>query len=305
MSDSAPKGLVFDVQRTSLHDGPGIRTTVFLKGCPLHCVWCHNPESQSFKPELMFFGDKCTLCGACVKACPVGAHLIEGDSHTVDREKCTACGACVKVCLYDALRVVGEERTVQGVMDEVVRDKPFYEHSGGGMTVSGGEPMAQFAFTKALLEAARAEAIHTCVETCGFSRPEQCEELLPLVDLFLYDIKGTDSALHRAHTGVPNEQILENLELLVSRGATVSLRCPLVPGVNDTDEHIAGIAALERKYPQLAGMEIMSYHAMGNDKSRRIGREAELNSVATAEQAQKDEWLTRLRAAGCTKAVIG
>lgn len=298
-------GTIFDIQRTSLHDGPGIRTTVFLKGCPLRCLWCHNPESQSAAPELMYFEEKCVRCGACVTACPVGAQHIEGDEHRIDREACTLCGACVEACAYDALRIAGEERDVADVMAEVLRDKPFYEQSGGGVTLSGGEPMMQFAFARALLQACRAEGIHSVVETCGQSTSTRYEEIAPLVDLFLFDYKGTDPQLHEEHTGTGNELILANLDLLYRLDAAIVLRCPLVPGVNDTDEHLRGIAELDKKYPRLQALELLAYHAMGTDKSRRIGKTPDLTDVDTAEEDQKQQWLTAVHGYGATRAVIG
>jgi glycyl-radical enzyme activating protein len=299
------KGIVFDIQRTSLHDGPGIRTTVFLKGCPLRCLWCHNPESQSPKPELMYSADTCVACGACDKACPVGVHRFDGDTHTIDRGRCTLCGACVEACLYGALKMAGEERDVRSVIDEVVRDKAFYEQSGGGMTLSGGEPMMQFAFSRELLRAAREQGIHTCMETCGQAPSERYAEIDPLVDLYLYDYKGADARLHKEHTGVGTDLILRNLDLLYAAGTPIVVRCPLVPGLNDTDENLRSIAELDRTYPDLQGIELLAYHAMGVDKSRRIGRTPDLSGVATAEQEQKQRWLGAVRGFGCGKAVIG
>lgn len=297
------KGLVFDVQRCSLHDGPGIRTTVFLKGCPLRCIWCHNPESQVPRPELSFNAERCVHCMRCVDACPVGAHRNEDGRHVVDRGRCVLCGACVEACLVDALSIIGDERTVREVIDEVERDRPFYDNSGGGMTISGGEPMAQFEYTVALLKAARERDIHTCIETCGFAPRERYEQLLPLVDLFLFDYKATGSDLHEELTGVPNERIVGNLEFLLASGAAVVLRCPMVPGVNDTDEHLEAIAELSAAHPELEGVQLMPYHDLGRSKSERLGHEPQ-KTWQRAEDEHKQEWLRRLAGLGCERATI-
>lgn len=296
-------GLVLDILRSSLHDGPGIRTTVFLKGCPLSCLWCHNPESQGWAPVLLFDNVRCTRCGACAAACPEGAQVLSAAGRAVDRTRCTACGRCAAVCPARALEVKGRRMTVAQVMDEVAKDMDYYRATGGGVTLSGGEPLAQVAFAQAILRAARERGIHTALETCGLAAAADCRRLLPLVDLFLFDCKGTDPALHAAHTGASNAAILRNLDLLYKAGARIGLRCPLVPGVNDTDAHLAGIAALSRRYPELAGIEIMPYHRMGNEKARRAGLAAKLE-LADAGASTRRGWLERLVALGCVKATI-
>jgi pyruvate formate lyase activating enzyme len=302
-------GLLFDIQRFSLHDGPGIRTTVFLKGCPLRCVWCHNPESQTARLEIGFRPEACALCGACVEACQHNAHHLthpeapipnnESPSphHQYTRSLCVRCTACVDACLYDALSVAGYERTVEQVMAEVRRDLAYNRKSGGGLTLTGGEPLNQRAFTRALLEAAQAEGIHTCLETCGFAPQKAYAELLPLVDHWLFDYKATDPTIHRQLTGVSNERILANLDFLYqsaigNQQSAMTLRCPLVPGVNDDDAHLAAIAALKRRYPALAGVEIMPYHNIGNDKYRRFGLPNPLPNLPTADDATLQAWQT-------------
>ena len=217
-------GIVFDIQKFSIHDGPGIRTNVFLKGCPLSCLWCHNPESARFQPELFYRDDKCVGCGACVGACPADCHAVTAEGHLFDRAACVACGACAEVCPTGALEMCGREMTVDEVMAEVLRDRPFYETSGGGMTVSGGEPFARFPFLLELLKAAKEAGLDTAVETSGFTAPAQIAEAAPYIDTFLYDYKETDPEKHRAFTGVDNAPILENLALLDTLGARVILR---------------------------------------------------------------------------------
>lgn len=291
-------GLILDIHRCSLHDGPGIRTTVFLKGCPLHCVWCHNPESQSFKKELSFFEEHCCGCGACASICSCDVHQMSPRS--LDRSLCTFCGKCVAACPEDAIEVKGRKMTVDQVLDTVLKDRVYYEESSGGLTVSGGEPMAQFEFTNALLCAAKSHGIHTCIETCGYAAQERFEEILPAIDLFLFDIKGVNDEKHVQHTGVSTRLIHENLDFLIRRGARVQLRCPLVPGMNDSDADLKGLAELYRKYADaLTGIEIMPYHCMGEEKGRRVGKANLQIASSSASEEQKTEWLDALAGYGC------
>jgi glycyl-radical enzyme activating protein len=298
-------GLIFDIQRTSLHDGPGIRTTVFFKGCPLHCLWCHNPESRSFKPQVSFNEEKCVHCLTCVEVCEHGAQLVENGRHIMAHDLCLACGSCVADCPQGALTLIGEAWTVGRVVAEVGRDFYFYKSSGGGVTLSGGEPMGQFKFARAILQACRERGIHTCLETSGFASQKMYVQLLPLTDIFLFDYKATQSGAHRAWTGVSNAQILSNLDFLYNQGAAIILRCPLIPGVNDNLDHLAGIASLAHKYPRLLGIELMPYHDLGKAKGLRLGEEYPLEHVKTADAATQQGWLETLAGLGCDKAVLG
>jgi pyruvate formate lyase activating enzyme len=298
-------GVVFDIQRASLHDGPGIRTTVFLKGCPLNCIWCHNPEAQLLKPQLFFFAEKCTACGRCEQVCEHQVHRIENGKHWVAFERCDACGKCTQACSQGAVRISGTEMHLSEVMAEVLADRDFYRASGGGLTLSGGEPMTQFAFSLAVLQSARSEAIHTCMETAGYAPAAKFAEILPLVDLFLFDYKLPGSAEHRKYTGVPNELILENLDFLYRSGKDILLRCPIIPGINDTPEHFSSIARLSQKYPHLRGVELLPYHDLGNSKRTQLGLEMTLQGIKTVPPEVSAAWVEQLTNLGCEKARIG
>lgn len=284
-------GLVFDIQRFSLNDGPGIRTTVFLKGCLLHCDWCHNPESQSFRPQLMFNSDKCMDCFECVKACPNGVHQSVHGKHVIQFEQCNLTGECVEACPQQALKISGEQKNVEEIMRIVLKDKEYYLNTGGGLTISGGEPMAQFEFTKALLTAAKREGLHTSLDTCGIASTEKFKELIPLTDLFLYDYKLTDDSEHKRFTGAGNRQVLENLDFLMKSGAGVILRCPIIPGINDNEEHLEGIAELVRKYPGLKSVEILPYHTMGRSKFNAAGMDYKLRLLQPGTEDDKARWI--------------
>ncbi len=263
-------GVVFDIQRFSIHDGPGIRTTVFVKGCPLRCAWCHNPEGLSPAPQLAFTPSLCIGCGYCRERCERDGHTFSPEAHTLDRACCIACFSCVEGCYSRALEVVGRNVTVGEIIEEVLKDQPFYEESGGGLTVSGGEPLAQAEFTAALLRAARREGINTCVETSGGGEQEDLLRLAQFTDLFLYDYKETDPARHEQYTGLSNALILENLRALDAAGATIILRCPIISGVNDREDHYRGIAATVRSLRNCQAVHLMNYHRLGAAKEERF-----------------------------------
>ncbi len=299
------KGIVFDIQRASLHDGPGIRTTVFLKGCPLDCLWCHNPESTIVKRQLFFQFDKCVACKTCVQVCPEKAHYFTDDKHIIDFDKCTLCGKCVENCPSDALRIVGCEMGVDEVMTEVIADVDFYKNSGGGITLSGGEPLSQFTFSLELLKKCKEMGVHTCVETSGEVNPKKFEQILKYVDVLLFDYKVTNNMSHIKFTGVPNLRILTNLETAYNFGVPIILRCPIIPGVNNTDEHFIAISELDRKYPKLQGIEILPYHTMGNNKRISIGFDETLTGLKTVTPELAAKWIEHLRELGCEKVKIG
>ncbi len=268
---------VTNIQRYCLDDGPGIRTTVFLKGCPLRCAWCHNPETHRTSPEIMQRDHKCTGCGKCVSACPAGARKIaeKNGKHVaeVDRDKCILCGKCADACLARACEVCGKPMTVPEVMATVVRDKRFYGTSGGGMTASGGECASSPDFTLALIRAAKDEDIGAYIETCGWGKRDFYLEANALGTGFLFDLKFMDAAKHKEFTGVDNAPILETADALLDAGANVTFRMPLIPGVNDSDEDLEALCRfLSERRGRYAGAQIMPYHEMGVGKAESLGR---------------------------------
>ena len=265
------KATIFDIERNSFVDGPGIRTTVFFKGCNLKCAWCHNPESQDFKPQMMFYKDKCKGCGKCKEVCPYNL------------EKCDLCGKCTTYCPVDARKVCGKEYTVDEVFAEISKDKAFYENSGGGVTFSGGECMLQIDFLAEILKKCKENGIHTAVDTAGHIPYVSFEKILPYTDLFLYDIKIFDTQKHKKYIGVGNELILENLKKLLVAGKKIWIRIPIVTNVNDTIEEMQLIKDFLDKNGKPEKIELLPYHAMGENKYGAIGRDACIFKVPTVE----------------------
>jgi pyruvate formate lyase activating enzyme len=290
MNDHEVTGIIFDIQRFSLHDGPGIRTNVFLKGCFLDCLWCHNPESKDPGPEIAFYPDKCILCGACAAACPLKLHRFREAGHKFIRQGCTRCGACAKACVSGALALIGRSITAGEALEEVKKDEPFYRNSGGGMTISGGEPFYQTGFTLALLRLAKQSGLHTCVETSGAASFESLKEAAAAADLFLYDFKETDARKHAAFTGAPNTDIIGNLEKLDALGARTVLRCPVIPGCNDREDHFKGIAAIANRLRNVTGIEIEPYHPLGISKAASIGKPAQHTDMSIPARDVSSAW---------------
>jgi pyruvate formate lyase activating enzyme len=283
-------GAVFHIQRFSIHDGPGIRTTVFLKGCSLHCFWCHNPEGRRPSPEIQYFANRCIACGACVTACPNSAHELHDGLHVFHLDRCRVNGACVETCYPQALQLSGRMMTVEQVVEEVLADRAFYESSGGGVTLSGGEPALSGDFARRLLEECKREGLHTALETCGEYPWHFLELLLPVTDLIIMDIKLMSGERHREATGRTNDRILSNARLLAQTGKPMIMRTPIVPGVNDSEEDVRQVASFVRELCELRKTngtadihpivyELLAFHRLASDKYTSLGLEYEASAI--------------------------
>jgi len=281
--------IITNIQGFSIHDGPGIRTVIFFKGCPLSCQWCSNPECLSGTPQIGFIENLCTDCGKCLDACTNNAIRREEGEHRIDYSRCKSCGNCRDQCSYGALVRYGESMSIAEVWDAVRRDKMFYDESGGGVTVSGGEPLLQPAFVRELFELSRREGIDTCVETCGSVDREALLEVIPVTDHFLFDLKHMDPEAHRKHTGQSNGNILKNAALLIERGNDVLFRQPLIPGVNDSIEDIRATARfLTGLGRNAAKLQIMPFHRMGQSKYRALDMPYNMDGLGAAEDKQAE-----------------
>jgi pyruvate formate lyase activating enzyme len=291
-----PTGIVFDIKRFSIHDGPGIRTTVFLKGCPLRCAWCHNPESQRPEPQVMLRPSRCIVCGECVDHCPEGAIQWNGQGPVTDRSLCIACGTCTPFCAGEARELVGEEKSAAEVLEIIRRDLAFFDESGGGVTFSGGKPLNQTPFLLALLQGCKALEIHTAVDTCGAAPWESLDRVRPFVDLFLYDIKLLDASRHRQATGSDNRVILENLRRLAQAGESIQLRMAIIPGVNDDAENLRQTAEFAAALPGVRGISLLPYHSTAREKYANLGLDYALVGVQSPDEGRMAE-IGRLMAA--------
>jgi pyruvate formate lyase activating enzyme len=296
---------ITDIQRFCLHDGPGIRTTVFFQGCPLRCVWCQNPECQTAERKLRFTPSRCLGCGACVAVCPQGAHVLGEGSHALKREQCAVCGRCAEVCPTGALGLVGEEWAASEIMDVVRRDRIFYDASGGGMTLSGGEPLAQAEGARTLLTQAKEDEIHTAVETCGAVSWGAIASVLDLVDLWLFDVKQLDAAAHRAATVSGNEEILDNLERLLAAGEEVIVRVPVIPGSNDGRWLGEDLPEWLRAHEAVREVHLMPYNRLAAAKYAGLGLTFALAELAPPSEAETEAVKAQIESAGVRVRVGG
>ncbi len=302
------KGIIFNLQRNQIHDGPGIRTIVFLKGCPLRCVWCCNPESQSVKPELFFYKSKCVSCGKCIEACPHNAGRIIDGSIIIDKTLCSRCDTiekCVDACPNLARQIRGEEMSTEDILRQVEKDRNFYFISGGGITIGGGEPLFQPEFVLDLLKCCRKRGLHTVVETCGYCRWENLENILEYTDCFLYDLKLINNQDHKKYTGVPNGIIFENARKLSKsisgRRIQLTIRIPIIPGYTDSADNVAGIAGFVKEHIKAAKeIEILRYHSYGYGKYQALGRKYDLRAARALSQEKMLEIKGLVEAQGVT-----
>ncbi len=288
-------GLIFNIQRFSVNDGPGIRTTVFFKGCPLHCRWCHNPESISPHKELILREDRCVRCGDCMKLCRNGAISEDHGAYVTSRERCQQCGDCVEECYAEAREIVGYELTVDALMEEIGKDLVFFDQSGGGVTFSGGEPLLQHEFLTAALEACQQKKYHTAIDTTGFTSPAILERVSAYVDLFLFDLKTLDDARHKEYTGVSNHLILENLGRLSRWKKNVIVRVPVIPGVNDQAEDIHKLGDFVASLGNIREIQLLPYHETGVDKYHRLGTRYTMPQTTSPTTEHINEIVTQLR----------
>jgi pyruvate formate lyase activating enzyme len=282
-----PTATIFNIQRFSTEDGPGIRTTAFFKGCPLHCAWCHNPEGISARPELVWYASRCVGARDCLGVCPVGAAQLTPEGMTIDRQRCDACGACAEVCPAAALEVIGRVWTPGDLLAEVLKDAIFFETSGGGITLSGGEPMAQADFVEDFCYLCRQEDLHLTLDTCGVAPWERYERILPLVDLVLYDLKIWDRERHRAATGMDNQSILENARRIAAAGARMWIRTPVIPGYNADSANIVALGHfIAAELPGVERWDLLAYTNMSGPKYRRLDRPYALEGVPLLTRAE-------------------
>ena len=284
------KGIIFDIKRYAIHDGPGIRTTVFFKGCPMRCLWCHNPEGLVPEPELAFIKTRCLQdCNECVESCARGALSRQDQDISMDREKCDLCGDCVQVCPTEALEIVGRWMSVEEVMREIEKDMIFYDDSKGGVTFSGGEPLLQPEFLNALLEECKKKGIHTSLDTSGYATLENLVRIKDKVDLFLYDIKMIDDEKHKKTTGVSNKSILDNLRKLSEKGNKIAVRIPVIPEINNADEDISKIAEFITTLEKIKEICLLSYHNIGRHKYEKLNRPFMMKKTEPLSEENKEK----------------
>jgi pyruvate formate lyase activating enzyme len=290
------KGTLFNLQRFAVNDGPGIRTTLFFKGCPLRCTWCHNPESQLSEPQILYFANRCIECGDCIKLCPNGA--LEQSKHVeTDAEKCALCGECCDACGANAREIAGREMDVTQAMHEIIKDSAFFQQSGGGVTFSGGEPLAQSDFLLALLQRCNEDGIHSTVDTCGYAAWTIMQKAAELTNLFLYDLKIMDDARHIKYTSISNKIILENLRRLARLNTSIIVRVPIIPGITDDEDNLSQIVEFVSQLSAVRSVDLLPFHNIAAEKYRRLGQHFALEEIAPTSEKKLTKICQLFRAA--------
>ena len=288
-NENTKKGIIFEIERYAIQDGPGIRTVVFMKGCPLRCLWCANPESYKKKPELVYWENKCISCKTCIKVCPREVIVQKDNGIDINKEKCDLCGKCVEACNSQALVIIGKEMTPSEVLMQILQDEDFYDNSGGGVTFSGGEPFQQAEFLLETAALCKKNYIHTCIETSGFAKPKDIELVSPYIDLFLFDFKNMIDIEHKQQTGVSNELILDNFKQFTLLKKDIVIRVPVIPNMNDSEENYLKLINFLKEHSDCQFVDLLPYHKLGLSKYKRMGIDYKLNSVLPPTSERMEE----------------
>lgn len=297
--------MVLDITRMTVHNGPGIRTVISFKGCPLHCVWCSTPESQRESAEIAYYPGKCILCRDCILACPKNALVVGPKTVIIDRDLCDNCGLCVSVCHTEALKFMGRQYTVAELVDEAERDEVVYKHSGGGVTISGGEPLLKPKFTLELVKQLKNQGISAGVDTCGYVNRDNVEAVLPYIDFFLWDIKHMDEITHEKLTGVSNKRILDNLRFTSENGTPIYLRLPVIPGYNDSKENILAVRDFAQTLSSLVEIDLLPLHHLGQSRYAALGREYPLGGILLNQAEKLNSMRSLVESMGLKCKIIG